>query len=425
LPYNNGLSATAGGIEIEELKGGLGQIRIVRDFQIVNGGQTTATIAMCARRDKADLSAVSVPMKLTVVPRGMLDGLVPQISRYANTQNRIQDSDFSANDPWHIEIERLSRAMWTRATAEASRGTRWFYERSRGQYADELAASATPAGRRKFRCENPPRQKFTKTDLAKFILSWDQYPAVVSRGAQKCFLFFMAQLGQAQRRTPIEADFKRIAALGMLFHATERLFNEMEFQGFRANVVTYSIARLSHELRRHLDFETIWKDQAIPEPILHALKIIIQGVRDVVMKPPSSQRNVTEWCKKDDCWSAVLERPIRVRLGEKQNIEAETFVAPPVSALAPEHQELIAVLGQVRPDVWFEISSWAKSTSSLQPWQRSLAYSLGKLAAVAKPPSVKQATQGKNLLTEAVRLGFRHESLGDDLRKSILSGEAE
>jgi hypothetical protein len=425
LPYNNGLSATAGEVEVDLLPDGLGRIRVLRDFQIVNGGQTTATLASCLRRDQHDLAAVSVAMKLTVVPRGMLDGLVPEISRCANTQNRIQDSDFSANDPWHIEIERLSRTMWTRATPDTPRGTRWFYERSRGQYADALASAQTPAGRRQFKTENPSARKFTKTDLAKFMLSWDQYPAVVSRGAQKCFMFFASQLQSSQRRTPEEADFKRVAALAMLFHHAEQLYNQMDFQGFRANVVTYSIARLSHECRRHIDVDAIWKDQAVPAAFTSALKVIIPGVREVIVNPPGSQKNVTEWCKKDDCWSAVLERPIRVKVGPKPEEEADSFVTPAATALSTEQQQLIDAIRKVPAEAWFAVSAWAKSTSSLQPWQRGLAYSLGRLLASAKEPSIKQAVQGRNLLLESVRLGFIDDALRSEhleaLRQAVSS----
>ena len=187
----------------------------------------------------------------------------------------------------------------------------------------------------------------------------------------------MSQLAQAQRRTPGEADFKRIAALGILFHAAESLHNQMDYQGFRANVVTYSIARLSHELRRNLDVESIWKEQAIPASLVNALKVIVPGVRDVVTNPPPSQRNVTEWCKKDDCWTAVLERAIRVRIGPVPGEEAETFIAPATTLLTEAEQQLMELARKVLPDVWFAISAWAKSTSSLQPWQRGLAYSLG------------------------------------------------
>jgi hypothetical protein len=134
LAYNNGLAATASRVDLEEVGTGLARIRAVHDFQIVNGGQTTASIASCARRDDADLSTVSVAMKLTVVPAAQVDGLVGLISKYANTQNRIQEADFSANHPWHIALERLSRSTWTAPMPDFPRGTRWYYERSRGQY---------------------------------------------------------------------------------------------------------------------------------------------------------------------------------------------------------------------------------------------------------------------------------------------------
>lgn len=414
LPYNNGLSATAGEVVLGTITGDLAEIRVIRDFQIVNGGQTTATIASCARRDRADLGAVTVPMKLTIVPKNMLDSLVPQISRYANTQNRIQDSDFSANDPWHIALERLSRSTWTRATPESQRGTRWFYERSRGQYADAVSSNPTPAGRRLFRNENPPSQKFTKTDLAKFVLSWNQYPSVVSKGAQKCFMTFMSQLAASQRKTPDEVDFRRIIALGILFHTAERLYGDMGFQGFRAQAVTYSIARLSHECQRYLDVETIWREQAIPEVLVNALKIIIAGVRDVITHPPAAQRNESEWCKRDECWTAVLGRPIQTELPKVSTTQVPAAQAMPAQPLTNGERQTVDAVRLIPAEAWFAAAAWAKNTSTLAPWQRSLAYSLGRLTESQKVPTVKQAVQGRRLMLEALRLGFAHESLGNE-----------
>lgn len=420
LPYNNGLSATSGKVELEEHADGLGLLRAVHDFQIVNGGQTTASLASCARRDQADLSAVMVPMKLTVVPPALLDGLVPQISRYANTQNRIQDSDFSANDPWHIAMERLSRVTWTRPTPEAPRGTRWFYERSRGQYADGLAASQTQAGRRQYRTENPPSQKFTKTDLAKYLLSWDQMPAIVSRGAQKCFLAFMAQLGSTARTTPLEGDFRRVVALAILFHAAERLYGDMGYQGFRANVVTYSLARLSHACRKQLDVETIWKQQAPPDDLLAALKIIIPGVREVIANPPPAQRNATEWSKREECWTAVLSRPFDIAIEHDPGfISAERQTAKAGKAATTDEQDLVDAVTLVPPAVWFAVSGWAKQTSSLQQYQRKFAYDYGKWASQFRPFSVKQARQGRKLLLEAARVGFSHEEFPSEVLERL------
>lgn len=421
LAYNNGLSATAGAVELCEARDGTAQIRSVRGLQIVNGGQTTASIASCARRDKLDLSGVTVPMKLTVVPAELLDGLVPQISRYANTQNKIQDSDFSANDPWHTQIERLSRSVWTQPTEEAPRGSRWFYERSRGQYKDELAAAPTQAGKKKFRAENPPSQKLTKTDLAKFVLSWDQHPHMVSRGAQKGFKFFTDQLGSTARTTPAEADFQRIVAMAVIFRAAEDLYSEMGFQGFRAQVVTHSVARLSYDLQKRLDVDWMWKRQRVPDECIAALKYILTGVRDIILNPPRTQKNSTEWAKKPECWTAVLQAPISTGIQRPVVDDMPTRRPDPgiLAAVTPEEQQLIAATISVPAEIWFSVAKWAKDTASLQVYQRKIAFSLGQLAGRGKPPSVKQSRQGLKLLLEAIRVGFSHPQLSEDITDGL------
>ena len=175
LAYNNGISVTAEGVEIVRDENGKPSIKKIRDMQIVNGGQTTASI-FNAKRDKkidADLSKVFVQMKISVIssPENM-DEIVPRISAFANTQNKVQIADFSANDPYHRRIEELSRTVW----APAQGGLlpqNWFYERARGQYADMLARETTTLRRKKFKETHP---LFTKTDLAKYENTWDQLP---------------------------------------------------------------------------------------------------------------------------------------------------------------------------------------------------------------------------------------------------------
>ena len=93
LAFNNGLSATAEAVTVEDLPGGGKGLRSIRDLQIVNGGQTTASIYHAVKKDKADVSQLFVQVKLTVLndPTKM-DIVVPYISRYANTQNKVQGS---------------------------------------------------------------------------------------------------------------------------------------------------------------------------------------------------------------------------------------------------------------------------------------------------------------------------------------------
>ena len=412
LAYNNGLSATASKVEFKRGDGKVGEILSVEEFQIVNGGQTTASIAMCLRKDRLDLSLVVVPMKLSIVPAALIEDLVPQISKFANTQNRIQEADFHANNPWHIELELVSRATWT--ALGGTRGSRWFYERSRGQYADGAAASGTPAGKRKFRTENPPSQKFTKTDLAKFMLSWQQEPSIVSKGAQKSFVEFMSRLRKEIRPKPDLAEFRRIIGQAILFKTAEKLYGELGFAGYRANVVTYAIALLSYRSQRQLPWNEIWETQAIPDTYCTTLKKILVGVRDVVITPPSYYSNVGEWCKKLKCWEAVLAATISVDLPRVPNGPAPTTASDLDPAL--EQNPLIKGVVAIPSEVWLAIATWAKETNSLASWQRSLSFSIGKLT---KNPSIKQAIQGQKLLANAVGLGFTHPALDKELLNNL------
>jgi len=406
LAYNNGLSATASKVNFKLIDGKIGEIISVEEFQIVNGGQTTASIATCLRKDQVDLSLAVVPMKLSIVPAELIETLVPQISQYANTQNRIQEADFHANNPWHVALQLISRATWTTPMPGSARGSRWFYERSRGQYADEGATTGTAAGKRKFRTENPPSQKFTKTDLAKFMLSWQQEPSIVSKGAQKSFVEFMSRLRKESRPEPKLAEFQQIIGQAILFKTAERLYGELAFVGYRANVVAYAIALLSHRTQRRLPWDEIWKTQAIPDNYCTILKKIIIGVRDIIVNPPAAYTNVGEWCKRPKCWDAVLASTISIDLPGMANGQAvaSAAIAEPTEEISP----LINAIVAIPSEVWFAVAVWAKETNSLAPWQRSLSFSIGNLN---RHPSIRQATQGKILLEKAVGLGFTHASL--------------
>ena len=168
LAYNNGISVTAEGVEIVRDENGKPSIKKIRDMQIVNGGQTTASI-FNAKRDKkidADLSKVFVQMKISVIssPENM-DEIVPRISAFANTQNKVQIADFSANDPYHRRIEELSRTVW----APAQGGLlpqNWFYERARGQYADMLTRETTTLRRKKFKETHMMSSVYSVTPVA-------------------------------------------------------------------------------------------------------------------------------------------------------------------------------------------------------------------------------------------------------------------
>ena len=186
MAYNNGLCITAGSLAIADRPDGGMAIRGITGMQIVNGGQTVATIHRAVQVDRADLSRVFVQAKITVVNEEQIGTLVPLVSRFANSQNKVNEADFSANSKYHVKLQQLSETVWCPGEA-----TRWFYERARGQYQVARAREGTTPMRKKaFDSRTPSKQNFDKVQLAKYANTWSQLPHVVSRGGQKNFAAF-------------------------------------------------------------------------------------------------------------------------------------------------------------------------------------------------------------------------------------------
>ena len=136
--YNNGISTTATEIEFKEIDGVLYITRLY-DWQIVNGGQTTASIAASLSDRDVDLSKVFVPMKISVIlDEDNRKTIVKAISTTSNSQTAIKNSDFSANEPYLIDLEKFSRSEWV-PNGNNKPVCKWYFERTRGQYLDQLA----------------------------------------------------------------------------------------------------------------------------------------------------------------------------------------------------------------------------------------------------------------------------------------------
>jgi hypothetical protein len=411
VAYNNGLSATCTGCKYELVEEDVVLIEELLELQIVNGGQTTGSIFNAWKKDKIDIDKVWIPIKITeILEAEDVDVIAPQISEYSNTQNRVTTADFSSNDPFHVELEKLSRRIWAPAVQGAQKQTRWFYERSRGQYMDQLSRAETPARKRVFRAENPAPQKFVKTDVAKYEHTWQQLPHLVSRGAQKNFAEFMQRREEQKAVIPTEETFKRLVAKAILFKEADKLVRAQNFGGYKANIVTYTLAYIYFKTAQRINLETIWEEQKVSEQLRNAIARVSQEVFSLISSPPG-QQNVTEYCKKEACWKAVkaLEIDLPSELtgellelgsaGHKKNTANE-------SPRDDASDELVKAVAQISGEEWFAIANWAKVTENLMPWQRSLSYSLGKLANAQRNPSFKQAKQGKILRDKAIELGF-------------------
>lgn len=305
LAYNNGIVATVDAMEVEDNGKGQFGIKSVRGLQIVNGGQTTASLHRAKRQDGADLDAIAVPAKIICVGGGAdLDEMVAAVSKSANSQNTVQPADFSANDPFHVAVEKLANNTWL----PDGKG-RWFYERARGSYgAAELKASFAAPQKRRFAQETPKERRFSKTDMAKYLNAWEGQAHQVSFGNQKNFQFFMQELKEnyPDGFEPDTAWYKAFIAKAILFRAAQSIVRAKKFAAFQANIVAYTIACLSRVTDGRIDFDMIWARQAISPELEGLLESWVQKV-DKSLRKTAGTRMVSEWAKKAECRDALCE----------------------------------------------------------------------------------------------------------------------
>jgi hypothetical protein len=389
--YNNGITATAEDLITCESKDGL-LLTGLRNLQIVNGGQTTASIHAAKRRN-ADLSKVFVQMKLSIVPSDRAIDIVPRISEFANSQNRVNAADFFANHPFHVRLEEFSRRMFAPSPDGTFRESKWFYERARGQYQDARGL-LTPAQRKKFDLEYPKSQLISKTDLAKFLNVWKGHPDIVSKGAQKNFAHFAGLIGIEWKKQPdaFNEDFYRHAvAKALIFRATEEIVTEQSWYqgGYRANVVAYALAKMGYDSEQReefVDFDAIWRAQGVSENMGAALALVAEAVHDVLVSPSGGISNVTEWAKQQACWARVKALEIdwpeawlnelidkdRLKEGKRTGIKEQKLLN------GIEAQALVVSAGG---QLWGQLSAWGQARRLLSPTE------LGILQVAASVPS--------------------------------------
>ena len=316
--YNNGIAATAYDVKIEY--GDIcPYITEITSLQIVNGGQTTASLAAAVINDKSKangLKDIYVPMKLSVVTPEKAMELIPNIAKYANKQNKVSDADFFSNHAFHVRIEDLSRRILAPAVMGNQFGTHWYYERTRGQYNQEQARM-TKQQKDKFLIQNPKSQMFTKTDLAKFYNIYRQLPHQVSTGAQKNFIRFAEWASDAWEKNNTdfnEAFFRTVVCLNILFKKTDYLVKHATWyeMGYKAQVVTYALSYLFYVIEQNpedvsLDFRSIWNKQDVSHVLEVQLEKIAEAMYNHLVSPNRDVENVTEWAKREACWKKAKQ----------------------------------------------------------------------------------------------------------------------
>lgn len=304
--YNNGVAVVANEATMVD-----GRIVSMKGFQVINGGQTTVSLANALAVSPSSLDSVYVPAKITIIhePSQYAD-MVAKISQYANTQNRVSEADLSSNNTFNMAMERASKKYFAPLQAGKTYSTYWFYERARGMYNQLFFGKKKGSSEFKKTQEKFPKaQRFRKEELAKaYMAAILKKPQVASKGGQKCTVAFMKELDAASPDWEMDVTefyFHKMVCLMILYRSVDRLVNSADWykpHGFKAAIVTYSIARFISEIEKkglEPDFEVIWKSQCLSESWEREFYDLGRKMNDFF---ENLTGNANEQAKSDDCW---------------------------------------------------------------------------------------------------------------------------
>jgi hypothetical protein len=323
VAYNNGISSVAKGADIVKVSEGanLYKIKGLTGWQIVNGGQTTASIHQAYKND-IDLSDVYVQAKLTILKveaeeekdqHILEDEMVSRISEFANTQNKINKSDLLANTRFMSEIEKYSRNIWVPSTGGRKAEAKWYFERARGQYMVDINRRKRGKEQTEFKKQYPKELVITKVDLAKHFMSWEGHPHVSSKGGEAAFTKFMEVNKKYWKYEkdndnniislePIDQDvYKMIISRSIINRHVTKIVEDMNLRGYRANVIYYSVAMLNYLYGDKIDLIEIWNRHDLSDKWDETIEIIAKKTL-LYLKESAGDQNVTQWAKKEACW---------------------------------------------------------------------------------------------------------------------------
>lgn len=395
IAYNNGLATIATNSHIKVEKQGFVKIVELNNWQIVNGGQTTASLAECLSNERIDLRKVTVPVKITVIkdPKRSLE-LINNISLYSNTQTAIKRSDPPSNKKIYKQIEELSMITPAKQNYEQFY---CYFERTNGQYNTMLKRSRGHDG---VINNYPIEYKFNKIELAKAINCWEQVPHIVNQGQEKNFEYFnkMTDLIDVE----INSDyFKKAYALVLLYRKIESMIKEKKWE-YKSNISSYSLSLLSLLSHRRINLIEIWNSMEIPSVLVKLLDNIMLKVKNKLTSTPKGISDVRMWARKKECWyevqriSTVETIPI---------ISQETrFFKESDSLSFIENRENIKNI-----DIWQRLLLWNANVRFLSPNQKDKITSIKRCLEYKQSITLKLEEECQSIFLQAVTKGFTYK----------------
>lgn len=380
--YNNGLAATADHIELDESGHFISRIN---NLQIVNGGQTTASIYYTQKKDKADISRIYVQMKISVIKKQeQFSEIVSRISKYANTQNKVNDADFTANNQALIEFEKLSRYILTPMSSDSPLQTFWFFERARGQYKTlRQKEGFTKSRQDAFDKKYPKGQVLTKTDIAKYLNAYEEVyegkklvigPHIVARGNEKNYARFINNNLPENLKKINNVYFEDTIAKAILFKTADKRYgtkaSAVHIGELKNVTVPYTIALLTRITDGKLDLYKIWKAQQLSPALSDFIFDLMIQVNEFIIKNSVGSHYI-EWAKKEECWDKVKGHTFAYDLAQIKDDLIDSS-NPPARRVTGEdlsgngiYEHEMGIIRSIPPSLWNKIADWGQTSGFL------------------------------------------------------------
>lgn len=410
--YNNGIAATASEIDTEMTSEGL-KITRIKDLQIVNGGQTTASIAntlLTARKDEnIDIERLYVPMKVSVLEHTMSEKIIPKISEYSNSQNKVDASDFFSNHPFHIRMEDYSRKMPAPAVNGNQFQQYWYYERTRGQYNQgKMKFKPKSSQMKQYETRYPESQVIKLVDLAKYMEIYEGAPDKVSKGKQAIVKVFAENIRSKWTKSDAEFNnfyYKRVCALAIIYKGADDIVKQTnwykEKHSYKANVIVYTMSLIFDYIRKNakgyeLDFMKVWNLQGLYPELAEQIKVLCTEVYEYITDDSRPIENVTEWCKRELCWQQAQKQKWTINesflktLISQESLKVEEKEAKEERKVANEVDDLKFIIASGK-EYWQKVMDWGVTRRLLSDMELSIIKMVINMEITGRIPSSKQA----------------------------------
>ena len=310
IAFNNGLTVTATSAIITPYKKVL-FLDSLTDFQIVNGGQTTASIYF-SQKEGLDISKVKVMAKINIakdVNECDLDDLISNISKFSNTQSRVSNVDLRSKSPQLRKLKTFSDSVITPS------GSKWFFERAKGEFLTKVRHAGSNGNRLKN--EFPKERRFTNMELAKYYSAWGACPHLVKKGGEKIFRHFIEVIdpeGNGDKAINIDREFyEKLVAKIILFRQMEKIYGQGKnsLGQLRAAVIPYVLAVLymytdASPSGKYFNLDKIWKEEGFEQDLYEYLKVHMLLMNDLIKKYSASE-DYNEYSKKTELWASIRD----------------------------------------------------------------------------------------------------------------------